>query len=75
MRALVTQVKSDPVVLGNEVLDRGVDVREGVPPSPNSGFRLLGGLAARLIDDIEDAAIERLIDEPVQGRLVRLGVR
>ena len=68
MGALVTQVERDPVALS----DHRVKVRERAPPSTNPGLRLFGELAARLIDNFKDAAVERFIDEAVDVRLIGL---
>ncbi len=70
--ALVTQLERDPVVLCDQVLDRRVEVGEGTTPGTNPGLRLLGEFASGLIDNIEEAAVEGLIDKPVNVRLVGL---
>jgi hypothetical protein len=74
MGALVPQVKGDPVALGDQGLDRGVEVWERLPPGTYPSLRLFGELAARFIDNVEDPLVECLLDEEVDVRLVGLNL-
>ena len=74
MRPLVPHVIRDPVVFRDECLDRCVEVWERRPPCSNLLLRVFRQLATRLVDDIEDAAVERLIHVSPNVRFVRLGL-
>jgi hypothetical protein len=68
----VPQVIRDPVVFRDECLDRRVEVWERRPPCPNLHLRVFRELATRLVQEIEDAPVEGLIDVSPSVRFVRL---
>ena len=67
-------VVRDPVVFGDKCLDRRVEVRKCRPQCTNPHLRMLREIAKVLIDDIEDAAVERLVHVSPNVRFVHLGL-
>jgi hypothetical protein len=70
MRPLETQPDSEPVSMTDHRLNACREVREGAAPGRDVRLQLFGELATRLIHDIEDAAVECLIDETAPVGLV-----
>jgi hypothetical protein len=73
-RPLMPHVIRAPVVFCDKCLDHRLEVWARHPPCSNLHLRVFRQLATRLVDDIEDAAVERLVHVSPNVRFVRLAV-